>query len=61
MGVIDAAQPGDDLQRLAAEIERLRQENADLREAAAMWIRLYENQLARANFAAELRRRKAKS
>jgi hypothetical protein len=60
MGSSDAADPPDDLTRLVAEIDRLRQENADLREAAALWIRLYENQLARANFAAELRRGKKK-
>ncbi|HET7216576.1 MAG TPA: hypothetical protein VFJ02_00950 [Vicinamibacterales bacterium] len=37
---------------LTAEIERLRQENTDLREAAAIWIRMYERQLSRANQAA---------
>jgi hypothetical protein len=40
--------------RLAAELERLRQENGDLREAAEIWIRMYENQLSRANRAADL-------
>ena len=42
----------DDNRRLAAENERLMEENAALREAAAIWIRLYEKQLARANAAA---------
>jgi hypothetical protein len=55
---VDKQAISGDLMRMAAELERLRQENADLREAAALWIRLYENQLARANFAAELRRGK---
>jgi hypothetical protein len=40
--------------RLSHEIERLRQENQDLRAAAEIWIRLYENQLSRANRTAEL-------
>jgi hypothetical protein len=35
--------------RLAEEIKRLRDENQDLRDAAALWIRLYERQLDRAN------------
>jgi hypothetical protein len=35
--------------RLAAENARLTEENDALREAAAMWIRLYEKQLERAN------------
>jgi hypothetical protein len=39
----------EDNRRLAAEIERLAEENLALREAAAIWIRLYEKQLARAN------------
>jgi hypothetical protein len=38
--------------RLNDENERLLEENRALREAAAMWIRLYERQLARANEAA---------
>jgi hypothetical protein len=36
---------------LAAEYARLLEENEALREAAAMWIRLYEKQLERANYA----------
>jgi hypothetical protein len=40
--------------RLAAEVERLRQDNKALRESAEIWIRLYENQLSRANRTAEL-------
>ena len=40
--------------RLTDEIERLRQENHDLREAAAIWIRMYEKQLSRANQATRL-------
>jgi hypothetical protein len=35
--------------RLAAENARLKEENDTLREAAGMWIRLYERQLERAN------------
>ena len=35
--------------RLAEEIKRLRDENQDLRDSAAIWIRLYERQLGRAN------------
>jgi hypothetical protein len=42
----------EDNRRLAAENARLVEENYTLREAAAMWIRLYERQLARANEAA---------
>jgi hypothetical protein len=34
---------------LAAENARLAEENRALREAAALWIRLYEKQLERAN------------
>jgi hypothetical protein len=40
--------------RLAREVERLTQDNRDLRESAEIWIRLYENQLSRANRAADL-------
>ena len=40
--------------RLGTEIERLRQENEALRQSAETWIRMYENQLARANRASEL-------
>jgi uncharacterized membrane-anchored protein len=39
----------DDNLRLAAENNRLAEENLALREAAAIWIRLYEKQLERAN------------
>lgn len=39
--------------RLAAEICRLQEENQDLRDAAEIWIRLYERQLARANEAVQ--------
>ena len=39
----------DENRRLAAEIDRLSEENLALREAAAIWIRLYEKQLERAN------------
>jgi hypothetical protein len=35
--------------RLAEEIKRLRDENQNLRDSAAIWIRLYERQLGRAN------------
>jgi hypothetical protein len=35
--------------RLAREIARLTQENQALRESAEIWIRMYENQLERAN------------
>jgi hypothetical protein len=40
--------------RQGTEIERLRQENEALRASAEIWIRMYENQLARANRASEL-------
>jgi hypothetical protein len=40
--------------RLIGDVERLRQENRDLRDAAAIWIRMYEQQLSRANEAARL-------
>jgi hypothetical protein len=40
--------------RLCAEVARLADENQALREAAAIWIRLYELQLTRANKATEL-------
>jgi hypothetical protein len=40
--------------RLKAEHARLADENQALRDAAAIWIRLYESQLARANRAIEL-------
>jgi hypothetical protein len=40
--------------RLADELERSRDENLALRESAEIWIRMYENQLARANRASEL-------
>ena len=43
-----------EMARLTREIERLKQENMDLRESAEIWIRLYENQLSRANRAADL-------
>ena len=39
----------DDNRRLAAENARLADENHALREAASLWIRLYEKQLERAN------------
>ncbi len=39
----------DDNRRLAAENVRLAEENHALREAATLWIRLYEKQLERAN------------
>ena len=39
----------DDNRRLAAENARLAEENHALREAATLWIRLYEKQLERAN------------
>lgn len=35
--------------RLTLELRRLGEENAALREAARIWIRLYEKQLERAN------------
>jgi hypothetical protein len=46
----------EDNRRLAAENARLVDENYTLREAAAMWIRLYERQLERANEATPSRR-----
>jgi hypothetical protein len=49
----------EDNRRLAEENARLVEENYALREAAAMWIRLYEKQLARANEAASSRARAA--
>lgn len=42
------------IQRLTKEVERLRDENQSLRESAEIWIRMYENQLSRANRASEL-------
>jgi hypothetical protein len=39
----------DEQFQLAAENNRLLEENAALRDAAAIWIRLYERQLERAN------------
>jgi hypothetical protein len=39
--------------RLAVEVRRLQEENQDLRDAAHIWIRLYERQLARANEAVQ--------
>ncbi len=36
-------------QRLAMELKRVAEENTALREAARIWIRLYEKQLDRAN------------
>jgi hypothetical protein len=41
----------DEIGQLTQEIQRLRQENRDLRDAAAIWIRMYEGQLSRANCA----------
>jgi hypothetical protein len=40
---------GDENRRLTAEVARLAEENQALREAASIWIRMYESQLARAN------------
>ncbi len=40
--------------RLRRELERLQQENDDLRKSADIWIRLYERQLGRAKTLAEL-------
>jgi hypothetical protein len=39
----------EDSRQLAAENARLLEENHFLREAATLWIRLYEKQLERAN------------
>ena len=39
--------------RLTDELARVREENLDLREAAALWIRMYERQLSRANRATQ--------
>ena len=39
----------DERGRLMREIERLTEENDDLRKSAEIWIRMYERQLARAN------------
>jgi hypothetical protein len=46
----------DENRRLAAEIDRLADENRALREAASIWIRLYEKQLDRANLAQQTAR-----
>jgi len=35
--------------RLTGELARVNEENASLRDAATIWIRLYEKQLERAN------------
>jgi hypothetical protein len=40
--------------RLRRELDRLREENDDLRKSADIWIRLYERQLARAKTLADL-------
>jgi hypothetical protein len=40
--------------RLRRELDRLEQENDDLRKSADIWIRLYERQLARAKTLADL-------
>ena len=40
---------GDENRRLTVEVARLAAENQALREAASIWIRMYESQLARAN------------
>jgi hypothetical protein len=45
----------EDNRRLAAENARLTDENRALREAASLWIRLYEKQLDRANHATSAR------
>jgi hypothetical protein len=45
----------EDNRRLVEENARLVEENYALREAAAMWIRLYERQLERANGASRSR------
>jgi hypothetical protein len=48
-----------EVRTLRAEVARRRDENADLREAARLWLLLYERQLARANhILAQLRRPK---
>jgi hypothetical protein len=39
----------EDNRRLTAENARLSEENVALREAATLWIHLYEKQLERAN------------
>ena len=40
--------------RLRRELERLQQENDDLRKSADIWIRLYERQLERAKHLTDL-------
>jgi hypothetical protein len=40
---------GDENRRLTVEVARLAEQNQALREAASIWIRMYESQLARAN------------
>jgi hypothetical protein len=45
----------EDNRLLAAENARLADENRALREAATLWIRLYERQLERANQASSAR------
>jgi hypothetical protein len=47
-------EPARENLRLTAENARLADENQALRDAAAIWIHLYESQLARANRAIEL-------
>jgi FtsZ-binding cell division protein ZapB len=39
----------DENRQLTAMVESLAEENEALRESAEIWIRMYENQLARAN------------
>jgi hypothetical protein len=51
----------DDNRLLAAENARLLEENDALREAAALWIRLYEKQLERANHATSQNAQAARS
>jgi hypothetical protein len=50
----DRDRPTAENARLRREIERLQQENEDLRKSAEIWIRLYEKQLARARCALDL-------
>jgi hypothetical protein len=47
--------------RLRRELDRLQEENDDLRKSADIWIRLYERQLARAKMLADLLARYAAS
>lgn len=48
-GSLDPDRIADMVGRLTAEVGRLMEENGSLREAAELWIGLYESQLARSS------------